>query len=89
MASVLVLDLTVRGSGFLGDGGLARLAERLVQAGHAVAQVDAVWPEESAAHVRPKWRRYRLIRPAFAGIPPAMTYVNLIARLVATLNRRS
>ena len=47
MASVVVVDLKVRGSGFLGDSGLARLVARLTQAGHGVALLDVVCPEDA------------------------------------------
>lgn len=48
MSRVAVLDLRARADVFLGDGGLARLADRLERAGHAVARIDRTLPGEPA-----------------------------------------
>ncbi len=42
-----MLALSVRSDVFLGDGGLARLSQRLERAGHDVSRVEATWPSEA------------------------------------------
>lgn len=48
--ALVLLDLKVSASGFLGDGGLGRLAERLIGEGHHAVHLPVVWPTESDQH---------------------------------------
>ena len=48
--ALVFLDLKVSGSGFLGDGGLARISEKLAKEGHRALRIEATWPAEKALH---------------------------------------